>query len=258
MTTALKYFLLLFVGMILFSTSGCAVDNEFIAKLPLFEAKSDKIPGLEPPYKRQKLIQLKGQKGATASDSEKEILVAQLMVEYRTSPDPNMRREAVDAMAKIPHPKRDQYMKEILTDSDPFVRLSALEALGKTYNGTRKELAQLLIETSKRDTDKDIRLAAIRFLAHSFPKPEGKNVAKIPDEIETMIVQALGEALYDKVPAVRYEAMQSLHKITGKDYGNDINRWIQYVQYQKGETDTLPNERSFAEKLPSVQLPMFK
>ncbi|MDR0608570.1 MAG: HEAT repeat domain-containing protein [Planctomycetaceae bacterium] len=259
MTIVLKYFLLLFSGMILFTTSGCAVDNEFIAKLPLFEAKSDKIPGLEPPQQRQKQIQLKGRKGASVSDAEKEILVAQLMVEYRTSPDPNMRREAVDAMAKIPHPKRDQYMKEILTDSDPFVRLSALEALGKTYNGTRKELALLLIETSKRDTDKDIRLAAIRLLAHSFPKqPERKNVVKIPDEIETMIVQVLGEALYDKVPAVRYEAMQSLHKITGKDYGNDINRWIQYVQYQKGEAETLPNERSFAEKLPSVQLPMFK
>ncbi|MDR0337298.1 MAG: hypothetical protein LBI18_09430, partial [Planctomycetaceae bacterium] len=72
------------------------------------------------------------------------------------------------------------------------------------------------------------------------------------------IVQALGEALYDKVPAVRYEAMQSLHKITGKDYGNDINRWIQYVQYQKGETEKVPAERSFAEKLPTIQLPMFK
>jgi oligoendopeptidase F len=258
MTTALKYFLLLFVGMILFSTSGCAVDSEFIAKLPLFEAKSDKIPGLDPPYKRKKLIQLKGQKGATVSDSDKEILVAQLMVEYRTSPDPNMRREAVDAMAKIPHPKRDQYMKEILTDSDPFVRLSALEALGKTYNGTRQELASLLIETSKQDTDKDIRLTAIRLLAHSFPKPTGKNIENTPDEIETMIIQALAEALYDKVPAVRYEAMQSLHKITGKDYGNNIDRWIQFVQYQKGEAETLPKERSFTEKLPTIQLPMFK
>jgi predicted transcriptional regulator with HTH domain len=261
MTTALKYFLLLFVGMILFSTSGCAVDNEFIAKLPLFEAKSDKIPGLEPPHQRKKQIQFKGQQGATVSDSEKEILVAQLMVEYRTSPDPNMRREAVDAMAKIPHPKRDQYMKEVLTDSDPFVRLSALEALGKTYNGTRKELALLLIETSKKDTDKDIRLTAIRLLPQTAPSPSQKITPQTPDDIKSLrsfIVQELGETLYDKVPAVRYEAMQSLHKITGKDYGNDINRWIQYIQYQKGEAETLPSERSFAEKLPAIQLPMFK
>ncbi|MDR2439327.1 MAG: HEAT repeat domain-containing protein [Planctomycetaceae bacterium] len=261
MTIALKYFLLLFIGTILFVTSGCAVDNEFIAKLPLFEAKSDNIPGLESPLQRKKQIQLKGQKGTAVSDFEKEILVAQLMVEYRTSPDPNMRREAVDAMAKIPHPKRDQYMKEILADSDPFVRISAIEALGKTYSGTKKELALLLIENSKSDTDKDVRLTAIRLLAHSFPKPSQKNAAKTANEtteINTLIVRALGEALYDKVPAVRYETMQSLHKITGKDYGNDINRWIQYVQYQKGETEKLPSERSFAEKLPSIQLPMFK
>ncbi|MDR2115559.1 MAG: HEAT repeat domain-containing protein [Planctomycetaceae bacterium] len=264
MTIALKYFLLLFIGTILLVISGCAVDNEFIAKLPLFEAKSDKIPGLETPAKRKELIWLKGHKGASVSDTEKEILVAQLMVEYRTSPDPNLRREAVDAMAKIPHPKRDQYMKEILADSDPFVRISALEALGKTYSGTKKELAMLLIENSKKDTDKDVRLAAIRLLADSFPKPSRKMVATVvtfaetSDEIDTLIVQALGEALYDKVPAVRYEAMQSLYKVTGKDYGSDINRWIQYVQYRKGETENLPNERSFAEKLPTIQLPMFK
>ncbi|MDR2756034.1 MAG: HEAT repeat domain-containing protein [Planctomycetaceae bacterium] len=259
MMIALKYFLLLFIGIILFVTSGCAVDNEFIAKLPLFEAKSDKIPGLESPLQRKKVIQLKGQRGAAASDFEKEILVAQLMVEYRTSPDPNMRREAVDAMAKIPHPKRDQYMKEILADSDPFVRISALEALGKTYNGTKKELALLLIENLKKDTDKDVRLTAIRLLAQSFPKPSAKTPDEtITNEIDTLIVQVLGEALYDKVPAVRYETMQSLHKITGKDYGNDINRWIQYIQYQKGEAEKLPNERSFAEKIPAVQLPMFK
>ncbi|MDR3198679.1 MAG: HEAT repeat domain-containing protein [Planctomycetaceae bacterium] len=260
-TIALKYFLLLFIGIILFVTPGCAVDNEFIAKLPLFEAKSDKIPGLEPPLKRKKLIRLKGEKGMTVSDSEKEVLVAQLMVEYRTSPDPNMRREAVDAMAKIPHPKRDQYMKEILTDSDPFVRISALEALGKTFTGTKKELALLLIETSKNDSDKDVRLTAIRLLAHSFPKPSQKTAAIttiIPNDMEPIIVRALGEALYDKVPAVRYEAMQALHKVTGKDYGNDINRWVQYIRYQKGETENLPNERSFAEKLPAIQLPMFK
>ncbi|MDR1269752.1 MAG: HEAT repeat domain-containing protein [Planctomycetaceae bacterium] len=256
--TALKYFLLLLVGITLFVTSGCAVDNEFIAKLPLFEAKSDKIPGLEPPWKRKKLIQQKGLQGKTVSDSEKEILVAQLMVEYRTSPDPNMRREAVDAMAKIPHPKRDGYMKEILADSDPFVRLSALEALGKTYSGTKKELALLLIENSKKDTDKDVRLTAIRLLADSFPKPSQKTVTKTSDEIDSIILPALGEALYDKVPAVRYEAMQSLHKVTGKDYGNDINRWILYIQYQKGETAKPPEERSFAEKLPTIQLPMFK
>jgi hypothetical protein len=45
-----------------------------------------------------------GMKGATVSEEEREILVAKLAYEYQTSPDPIMRREALDALTKIPHP----------------------------------------------------------------------------------------------------------------------------------------------------------
>lgn len=245
--------LILFIGFLLFLNSGCAVDNEFMAKMPLFEAKSDRIPGLMPATERKKMIRTKGEKGAKAPEQEKEIIVAQLMVEYRTSPDPNMRREAVDAMAKIPHAKRDEYMKEILKDQDPFVRLSALEAVGESFNGSQKELVAIMIEHLKTDRDKDVRLAAARLLG-----PIGQTQLKGGNELTQNIVAALGEALYDKVPAIRYEAMQSLAKTTAKDYGKDINRWIQYVQYTKGETAEQPKERTFAEKLPTIHLPMFK
>jgi len=126
----MKRFLnILWFGLLLFGCVGCATDNAFLAKVPLFEARNDKIPGLMSPKERKKLIQEKGEKGAKAPEGEKEILVAQLMVEYRTSPDQNMRREAVDAMAKIPHPKRDSYMKEMLKDDDPFIRISVLETV---------------------------------------------------------------------------------------------------------------------------------
>ncbi|GHT45386.1 hypothetical protein FACS189454_04770 [Planctomycetales bacterium] len=231
--------------------AGCAVDNEHLAKLPLFEAKSDTIPGLDPPYVRKKLIRTKGEKGAKASDSEKEVLSAQLMNEYQTSPDPNMRRESVDALAKIPCPSRDRYIAEILKDEEPFVRLSALEALDKTYSGDNAELVSILIDRLKADPDKDVRLAAIRIL--------GKKVnTKENDALKEQVIGELGDALYDKVSAVRYESMQSLHRITGKDYGNDINRWMQYIKYQKGEVADLPGERSFTEKIPKIDLPMFK
>lgn len=244
------------------TAAGCATDNEYIAKLPLFEAYSDKIPGLTPPIERKKQIRLKGEKGAVAPDAEKEILVAQLMVEYRTSPDPNMRREAVDAMAKIPYPKRDLYMKEILEDADPFVRISALEAVGQTFNGERAELASILIEHMKSDPDKDVRLTCVRLLGDKFAgRSKGivpVTVALAPEAVGTAVFDALADGLYDKVPAVRYESMQSLRKVTGQDYGSDINRWIQYVRHTRGESPELPKERSFAEKLPRIQLPMLK
>ena len=242
--------------------SGCAVDNPHIAKLPLFEAKTDVIPGLDPPHQRKKIIREKGTKGATASEAEREILVAQLMHEYQTSPDPNMRREAVDALAKIPHPDRDRFLQEIVRDDNPFVRMSALEALGTTYSGGKDELTALLIDRMKIDSDKDVRITAVRILGDVTPKNESNVVTRVfsvdDKGLQDSVVLELGNLLHDRVPAVRFEAMQSLQKITRKDYGNDINRWLQYVRYANGEVADMPSERGFAEKLPAIALPMFK
>ena len=236
--------LLLFSGMAILH-SGCAVENQFLAKnVPFLEAKSDHIPGLDPPPLRRRLIQEKGTKGATAPEAEREILVAQLMYEYQTSPDPNMRREAVDALAKIPHPDRDRFLQEIARDDNPFVRMSALEALGNTFSGSKEELSALLIDRAKVDSDSDVRVTAIRILGDVTS--------------DTSAVLELGVFLNDRVPAVRYAAMQSLRKMSKKDYGNDINRWLQYVRYVNGEIPDLPPERTFAEKLPTIALPMFK
>jgi len=245
-----KMLLPIFVGVALL-LSGCAVENEFLAKMPLFEAKTDNIPGIDSPHQRKMTLREKGAKGATAPDAEKEILVAQLVHEYQTSPDPNMRREAVDALAKIPHPQRDRHLRAILKDDNAFVRLSALEALGKTYSGPVDELTSLLIDTVKTDPDKDIRATAVRILGTVCPKDSA-------NDLHRSTVLELGNLLHDKVPAVQYEAMQSLQKITNKNYGNDINRWVQLIRYMKGEVPELPSERTFAEKMPRVALPMFK
>jgi HEAT repeat protein len=154
--------------------SGCAVNNPHLAKMPLFEARTDTITGLDSPRERVKAIREKGKQGEKASASEQEILVAQLAYEYQTCPDPNMRREAVDALAKIPHPDRDRYMQEILKDNEPFVRLSALEALGKTYSGNKRDLTTLLLHQIKTDTDKDVRLSSVRILGDVCKHPQSK------------------------------------------------------------------------------------
>ena len=265
----LKMLMPIFGGGAILLLSGCAVENQHIAKLPLFEAKSDVIPGLDSPHMRKKIIQEKGKKGATASESHREILVAQLVYEYQTSPDPNMRRESVDSLAMIPHPDRDRYLREILKDENPFVRLSALEALSKTFGGNTEDLITLLIDQMKTDQDKDVRLASIRILGDVCPKtnpikkdPLRRKIAvsgdPLADELGKPVIMELGNLLHDRIPAVRYEAMGSLQKITGKDYGYDINRWLQYVRYTNGEVPDMPPERSLAEKMPSIALPMFK
>jgi hypothetical protein len=238
--------------------SGCAVENQYIARLPLFEARSDKIPGLDSPFERRKLIQEKGKKGATAGEADREILVAQLVYEYQTSPDPNMRREAVDALAKIPHPQRDRHLQDILRDENPFVRMSALEALGSTYSGSQEDLVTLFIDQMKTDPDKDVRLSAVRILGDIAPKGNRSSRDPTERELSDTVVLELGNVLQDRVPAIRYASMRSLQKVTGKDYGNDINRWLQYTRYINGEIPDIPAERTMSERMPRVALPMFK
>ena len=246
--------LLLIFSSVVVLLSGCAVENQHLARLPFFEAKSDAIPGLDPPHERKRLIRDKGTKGATAPEEEREILAAQLVHEYQTSPDPNMRREAVDALAKIPHPQRDRFLQEILQDPNPFVRLSALEALGKTYSGDRADLRILLANWMKTDPDQDVRVAAVRIYGDVAPPVKVRGVI---NDARAEVLE-LGNLLKDRVPAVRYAAMLSLQKVTGMDYGNDIDRWTQFMRYVNGEAPDLPAERTLTEKLPTITLPMFK
>ncbi len=246
---------LIFSGM----TLGCAVDNEFIAKWPGFEARSDKIPGLMPSQERIEIIRKKGEAGRKALAEEQAILLAQLMHEYETAPAMNLKREAVDAMGKIQH--RDQFgcLREVLNDTDVMIRISALEAIGQNdlFND---DLLSLLIEYAKRDPDKDVRVVAINRLGQigeRLRKQLYTPVAKTP-AMETRIYETLAECLYDKQTIIRYEAMQTLGMVTGLDYGSDIDRWMKYVQYRKGESRELPKERTLTERLPRIQLPMFK
>ena len=89
-------------------------ENEFLAGMLFFEAIPDVERVIDCPHERIKRMREMGTQGATVSESDREILVAKLVYEYKTSPDPNMRREAVDALKKIPHPLRDRFLQNIL------------------------------------------------------------------------------------------------------------------------------------------------
>ena len=56
---------------------------------------------------------------------------------------------------------------------------------------------------------------------------------------------ALGEALADADPAMQYRAVLSLKQATGKDLGNSVDRWQQYV---KGEQPA-SRPRRWAERI---------
>lgn len=250
----------LFAGFLFLST-GCATTNDHLAKLPGFEAKTDKIPGIMPAQERIKAIRLKGEKGKTAAAYEREILLGQLLAEYKDSPDPLMRRETIEAIAKIPHSNRDAYLREALGDEDPFVRITTCKAFlehEKNIDFERLAIsAHALRKVMKDDKDKDVRTAAIKQLG-LIGKKLADSTGKEQQEDFDLLVGDLGKMLEDKQTGIRYQAMLALRQCTGMDYGVDIDKWIEYIEYREGKAVAAPRERLWHEKVVLPKLPMFK
>ena len=146
-------------------------------------------------------------------------------VSIKTENDPLIRREIIRALGKYPSPAADVIIEAALKDPVNFVRAEACEAWGHRTDNPRAVV--LLSESLRSDADFDVRMAAATALG------ETKNpAAKV----------VLGEALADPDPAMQYQAVVSLQKATGQDFGNSIERGQQYI---KGET---PQPQSLAER----------
>ena len=72
------------------------------------------------------------------------------------------------------------------------------------------EAVQLLAARYRTDSELDVRLRALRMLG------ELENKAASP---------VLAKALEDPDPAVQYRAVASLKKVSGRDLGDDVNKW---------------------------------
>jgi len=140
--------------------------------------------------------------------------------EIKTEKDPLIRIEIIRALGRYPGPAADAILKAALSDADTHVRAVACEAWGRRGDA---QAVKLLSEALRSDVDTDVRLAAARALGES-KNPEA--------------VAPLGEALTDANPAMQYRAVVSLQRVTGKDLGNDVGRWQQYV---KGEQPASPS-----------------
>lgn len=243
------------------ASGGCATSSEFFAQLPGFEARSDTVPGLTPPLERRKAIREKGEKGAKAPAAEQDILMGQLLEEYRKSPDKNIRREVVEAMAKISHKTRDGCLREALRDEDAFVRISACRGLGEKTGGTVSgdgiSRLETLRDVMKTDPDKDVRMVAMKMLGQNARAiRKGDIKGQFGPKLDEITLD-IGAQLDDKAPAVRYQAMISLQECTGMNYGTEFDRWVDYIEYKAGRAAEAPAELTWAERIEVPRLPMF-
>ncbi|MEO8495182.1 MAG: HEAT repeat domain-containing protein [Planctomycetota bacterium] len=142
-----------------------------------------------------------------------------------------LRAEATLTLAEFPVPETIPTLHVAMEDEDTNVRIAACKAWGRRGG---PDALDLLSRTVSNDKDLDVRLAATAELA------------KFKDQ---QSVQALGVALNDKDPALQHRAVQSLKSVSGRDYGDSVPAWRDFVE---GRSPALPKPPTIAERLRSL------
>lgn len=125
---------------------------------------------------------------------------------------PLYRAQVVRTLAELSVPAASDALRVALQDADSQVRVEACAAWGR--RGT-DDAVGVLAEVLAKDSDLDVRIAAARHL-ENYRQPE--------------VVPALGVALDDANPALQHRAIQTLRAVTGKDFGNNVAAWQQFVR----------------------------
>jgi HEAT repeat protein len=94
--------------------------------------------------------------------------------------------------------------------------MSACSAWGKRGGS---EAVQLLAARYQADPELDVRLRALRELGTLGDK---------------QAIPVLARALEDSDPAVQYRAVAALKKVSGRDLGNDVNKWREWAADPEG------------------------
>lgn len=179
-------------------------------------------------YKRmEELAAIRG-RGASLPESERERLAQEIFDVFREEPSSAMRSELARTLAYLPCPAAQSGLGAALVDDDSDVRIAACQGLGRLRN---EESLALLAKTVESDEQLDVRMAAVRGLG-SYQDPAA--------------LAALGVALEDANPAIQKAAIDSLAASTGRDYGNSVPAWKEYLA---GGNPTKPPGPTLAERI---------
>jgi len=210
--------------------AGCATRKgaEKGSLWPFGGSKTDKVPGVVSPPERIAAIRKAAKAAASAGADRQELLAREMAGVLSQESDPIIRQEIVRALGAFRTPTTTSILQAALKDADADVRVAACRAWGKRRG---PEAAAALSEALLSDIDIDVRLAATRALGQTG---------------DPGAVAALGKALDDRDPTVQFYAIDSLRRVSGQDFGNDIGKWRQYA---RGETPAPTPPVSIAERL---------
>jgi len=132
--------------------------------------------------------------------------------------DPRVRSVILTTAADFDTPSAVAICTGALEDPDEKVRMAACSAWAKRGG---PEAVELLAHRYRSDREIDVRLRALRELGQLGDK------SAIP---------VLAKALEDPDPAVQYRAVGALKKVSGRDLGDDVNKWREWAADPDGSS----------------------
>jgi HEAT repeat protein len=187
----------------------------------------DKVPGVKTPDERMAELKELANRAQQSDANAQERVSAELAKEIQQQQDPALRKQILRTLSAYPTATATAMMTAGLSDNDEDVRTACCEAWGR--RGGAEAVVQLT-KAMTSDTSVDVRLAAARALG------ETKDQAA---------VAPLAEALADADPAMQHRAIESLKRVSGRDFGGDIAAWREFAKTGHGEN----REPSLAERL---------
>jgi HEAT repeat protein len=200
------YLLALFVSALCY---GCASSGELATWWPWYEPDQTAALAKYGPISRQKIEQLQELR---ESDTPPANLLASLSEQLKREADPMVRLEVLRTLAAFPSDQSRIVIATALQDADVDVRVTACEALGDLGGA---DSARLLGQALTHDSSVDVRIAATKALGEMN---------------DPQAVPLLAVALEDPDPALQFSGVEAMRMATGKDLGNDVNRWRQYAK----------------------------
>jgi hypothetical protein len=204
---------MLLVSSALLVSTGCMAQArpDWVRKLTWWEKEELDPRGQLAPYKRMVALKELKEKIPSMPQAEQQAQAAQMAEEYRNESDPLIRAQIVRTIAHCGSPAAGDVLRSAMNDSDRDIRLAGCD--GWIVHGG-PETVGMLSNAWRNDPSLDVRLAAGRGLG----KTQG-----------TETTAALAQGLEDPNPAVQYRAVYSLRESTGKDFGDSVNAWREYV-----------------------------
>jgi HEAT repeat protein len=197
-------------GLLALWMSGCAASNTKLSQFAFWN--SDSEPTVRTRADQLKELRELAKNLPSADSARQEKATLDLAQAIRNERDPILRAQLLRTISACSTRGAEKVMLAGVNDTDANVRAAACEALGRRGGA---EAVSALAKVLGSDTDIDVRLAAAKGLG---------------DTRDEATVKHLSLALEDPNPALQLRGVRSLEKVTGKDFGDDVNAWRTFCQ----------------------------